>query len=392
MEIRNVSVPKVYTRESADFRFFIEWFRDALQKVQYDTENLIDLYDPLRCPQWLLWLLAATMGFKYDDRLPTSFNRLVLVYFMSMIHMKGSKDGILLAAETNLAQFNVLDYCKEDDIYTNRLHDTSIPVNSAYVTPHVEAGYIDVIYFSDKKPVDACIEYVRPLGMYLFQHAGVRFDTRTKISVDARLTHTHDMWVSIGPTHVGHYNRDAYASLQRMRDEEQRLPSSRHRREEVWYRNSKAEGDRDPMVNPGWRALFSLQLANNEHILHSLIPDAGDNPDPDNVRHDPDKIFSLGYGPQDVSTKYPDSYLKPPYADKPVYNLRYDRELEESISPDVYTVEADRTTSVIRPRPAVNPPMRHVGDAISLDKHNSRYTHTEGPGGEDITIVNAEDL
>ena len=73
-----------------------------------------------------------------------------------------------------------------------RLEDTSIPVNSVFVTPHTSKGYIEVVYFSDKVPIDACIEYVRPLGMYCFQYAGVRVDSTTKISVDARLAKAGD--------------------------------------------------------------------------------------------------------------------------------------------------------------------------------------------------------
>ena len=104
MYIENVSLPEVYTN-SFDFRTFIKWFTLALSKTEYDIENALDLIDPLNCKSELLWMLADTMGFKYDNRLPVSFNRLVLVYFMSMIRNRGSKDGVTLAAETNLAQF-----------------------------------------------------------------------------------------------------------------------------------------------------------------------------------------------------------------------------------------------------------------------------------------------
>lgn len=219
MKISEVPVPEVYKEESADFRFFLDWFDKTIGKIQYDIENIPDLYDPTRCPDWLLWMLADSMGFKYDDRLPTSFNRLVLVYFMSMIRNKGSKDGVTLAAETNLAQFNILDYGKEKDILYNRLEDTSIPVNSVYVTPHTDQGFIEVVYFSDKVPIDACIEYVRPLGMYCFQHAGVKFDARMKLAIDARLTSSpNNLGMSIGPTHVGHYSREDYARMQKIKD------------------------------------------------------------------------------------------------------------------------------------------------------------------------------
>ena len=363
MRVTDIPVPEIYL-SSQDFRLFLRWFDICLQRINYDFTNFLDLYDPLRCPEDLLWMLADTMGFKFDDRLPTAFNRLVLMYFMSMIRNRGSKDGVTLAAETNLAQFNLLDKGKDNEILYNRLEDTSIPVNSVYVTPHVAEGYIDVVYFSTEKPIDACIEYVRPLGMYLFQHAGVRFDARTKISIDARLTNTNDLGVSIGPTHVGHYRRDDYARMQRMKNEEAQEIDTSDTRHPVYYRNSVAEGHTDPSINPGWRALYSLQLANNEEIVKSLIR----------------PFFSLGYGPQDVGVTYPDDYLKPPYQDKPVWNLRYDREAEESITPDVYTVDADRTESIIKPRPAVNPIMGVLGEALSMNEQNTQYVMKQDDG------------
>jgi len=215
----------VYTEESQDFRFFKDWFTNCLERYRYETENFIDLYDPLRCPANLLWALADTMGYKFDDRLPVSFNRLVLLYFMSMIRNRGSRDGVTLAAMTNLAQFNILQKARgftdsngkihpPQEIAYDRLEDTSIPANSVYVSVNTSRGYIDVVYFCDRVPLDACIEYVRPVGMYAFQHAGVRFSARSGVAIDARLANTRDVGMSFGPTHVGHYRRRDYASLQ----------------------------------------------------------------------------------------------------------------------------------------------------------------------------------
>lgn len=365
MNIRNISLPDVYMTESSDFRFFINWFATALSKIQYDTENLPDIYDPLRCPTDLLWLLADTMGFKYDDRLPAAFNRLVLVYFMSMIRHKGSKDGVMLAAETNLAQFNILNYGKENDILYERLEDTSIPINSVYVSPNVDKGYISVVYFSDKVPTDACIEYVRPLGMYLFPYAGVRFDARTKISVDARLTNTNDLSVSIGPTHVGHYSRDDYARMQKMRSEYDPVEiDEEDTRRPVWYRNKAYEGNPDPEINPGYRALYSLQLCNNEHIVKSLL----------------EPIFGLGYTPTDVST-YEGPDVLAEEADYPkTWNLRYDKLRDEEVGKDVYTIDDDRSAGPTKSKPVVNPIMGAVGDAISMNSSNTQYTEVDEEG------------
>lgn len=361
MRITDIPVPEIY-KESYDFRIFMKWFEEALTKCQYDATNLTDLIDPLRCPSSLLWLLCETMGYKYDDRLPVAFNRLVLLYFMSMIYNRGSETGMMIAAETNLAQLSIKKYAEENPILEERLEDTSIPVNSAYVTPHTDAGYIDVVYFSEQVPIDTCTEYVRPIGMYCFQNAGVRVDSRTKISVDARLTNSNNIGVPLSPTRVGHYRRSDYASIQK--DYNKEGVKELEKRNKTYYRNSDFEKKyASILINPGLRTLYSLQLCNNEHVVRSLIPSAPGS--------DTDPIFSLGKGPQDVTITYPDNYLT--IDDSPEYNLRYDKALEESY-PDVYTADTDRTTDVMNPRPAVNPNCSMtIGDAISIATDNSKY-------------------
>ena len=403
MKISDISVPEIYT-DSADFRLFLKWFETALTKVQYDTENGMDLYDPLKCPAHLLWMLADTMGYKYDDRLPTSFNRFVLLYFMSMIRNRGSKDGVTLAAEANLKQFDIealagTGYTRSDgtvvepkDILYDRLEDTNLPVNTVSVTPHTAEGYIDVVYFSDRVPIDACIEYVRPLGMYCFQNAGVRMDARTKISVDARLTNMNDLGMSLGPTHVGHYSRTDYARMQRL--ELSDLDNGKvkddglsDKRRNVWYRNADYEGGLDDIpvqawsdtINPGFRALYSLQLCNNEHIMESLIP----------RKEDKKPFFGLGWEPQDVGVDYDDDdYVLPDIAADVMpggkyrpWNLRYDKDREESISSEVYTIDSERSANSLNPRPAVNPIMHVLGDAMSVEDDNSRYVVAVNPDG-----------
>lgn len=363
MKLQDISLPEIY-KDSADFRFFIDWFSKSLSQIQYDTENLIDCYDPLRCKEDLLWLLADTMGFKYDDRLCAAYNRLVLLYFMSMIRNKGSRDGVTLAAEVNLAQFNIIEYGKEKDILQNRLEDTSIPVNAVYVTQNVEKGYIDIVYFtSNDLPIDACIEYVRPLGMYCFQHSGVRYDSRTKVSIDARLTNTNDMsHIPNMITRVGHYSRNDYARMQHMSDESSHIVNEEDTRRGVWYRNKTSEVDTNKDIDPGYRAIYSLQLANNEHIVKSLFgPDS-----------DVEKIFGLGKEPITLDYTFADAYVisndGPEYEQ---YNLRYDKDNEEKVSKDVYTIDANRSKDILNPRPAVNPVMSEVGSGIVLDDGHS---------------------
>ena len=115
-----------------------------------------------------------------------------------------------------------------------------------------------------------------------------------------------------------------------------------------------------------------MQLSNNEHIVKALLPTV-------------DKIFDIGYGPQDVETVYPDDYIK--HLEEPMYNLRLNRQLEESLSPQVSTV--DSATDILNPKPAVNPPMACIGDAISLNPENSKYIKKDPETGE-ITVVDVD--
>lgn len=360
MKLTDIPIPEIYL-ESSDFRFFLRWFEAAITRLQFDTENIIDLYDPQRCPEQLLWMLADTMGYKYDDRLSPAFCRLVLLYFMSMIKYKGSKSGVTLAAEVNLAQFNLQEYAKEKDILNNRLEDTSIPVNSVYVTAHTDQGYIDIVYFSTKKPVDACIEYVRPLGMYCFQHAGVSFSSKTKISIDGRLTNIVDAASGEGVTRVGHYSRDDYARMQKMSNEPEQQVDITHKRQPAWNRNSLVD-QRD--VDAGYRALYSLQMSNNEHIVKSLLS----------------PIFDLHYGPQEIAVAPYDDPSK--FDEYPKWNLRYNQSHEEAISDDIYTNDPDAeldpvypvTLNTPRTYPAVNPIMAEIGDAMLMNIDKMTFT------------------
>ena len=347
MHIKDIPVPEIY-KESADFRFFLKWFDYALTKTQYDTSNMMDLYDPLRCPKDLLWLLGDTMGYQYDDRLCAAFNRFAMLFFMSLIKYKGSKTGVTLAAEVNLKQKDINAYGEENNINYDRLEDTSIPVNSVFVDSNVEEGYIDVVYFTDEKPIDSCIEYVRPLGMYCFQHAGVRIDSTTRISVDARLANASDSLGSVGATRVGHYSRNDYARLQHMKDEDSQQNNLNDTRAKAWKRSSTAETE--PTMNAGYRALSSLQLANNDHLVKSLFSKP---------------IFSLGYGPT-VDT------MEDVDVNDPRYNLRYNRTVDiysqapttDSAYLPVDTLDVNRESTPTDPKPKINGIMTAMGQRI----------------------------
>lgn len=358
MNFSDIPLPEVY-KSSADFRFFLRWIEVCLTDAQYKTDNLIDLLDPLRCPANLLWLLGDTVGYKYDERASKAFNRLVILYFAKLIRYRGSETGMTLAAEMNLAEFNLQKYAEEDEILEDRLEDTSIPANAVNITPNPELGYIDIVYYSENIPTDVCTEYVRPLGMYCFSHAGVRVNGRAKLSIDARLTNVNDGNIKPGPAFIAHYRREDYARLQQYLDPQSLELKPRN---EAYYRNSDFEKTPTTLsfIDPGYRSISSLQLSNNEHIVKALMPSL----------EEIDPIFDIGNGPQSVDVVYPDNYLKT--GDDPFYNLRINKALEESLSPRVFTIET--ADDIKSPKPGVNPPMMVLGDAISMNNMNTDYT------------------
>ena len=346
MNLKNISLPDVYTN-SADFRFFIDWISTSLSKIQYDIENLSDILDPLRCPSKLLWMLGDTMGFKFDNRVSTAFNRLVILYFMSLIRNKGSRDGMMLAAELNLAQHVLNAESKENPQLWERLENTSIPANSAYVSSNVEDGYINVVYFSSEMPIDTCTDYVRPLGMYCFQAAGVKMDSNTKISIDARLMDERDIGMSIGPTHIGKYSRDDYAKLQRWDSAENKWEP--RNQANSYYHNSTVANE--PTVNPGLRTLYSLQLANNTNVMKALI----------------DPLFEIGKITEVNGEEIDRTQL---------WNLIYNKGLDdEKTGYSTVGVRDGRSDDVV-----VNPTMFAIGDAIAMNDQNTKYTKHDADG------------
>jgi len=88
-------------------------------------------------------------------------------------------------------------------ITEDRLNDVSLPNNAVSVSVNDiaivrdsmgnlqlkrnEPYYINVVYFSETIPEDACLEYVRPLGMYLFTFAGVKLSAKNEILLHPKL-------------------------------------------------------------------------------------------------------------------------------------------------------------------------------------------------------------
>ena len=126
-------------------------------------------------------------------------------------------------------------------------------------------------------------------------------------------------------------------------------------RARVFKRSSTAETE--PTQSAGYRALSSLQLANNEHVVKSLFSQP---------------IFSIGYNPV-VDTLEDVNINDPEYDLKYKYNLRYNRTIDlQTQNPigdnnhlPVDTLDVNRESTPTNPKPKVNGIMAEMGQQIT---------------------------
>ena len=119
-----------------------------------------------------------------------------------------------------------------------------------------------------------------------------------------------------------------------------------------------------PSQDAGYRALYSLQMSNSEHITKSLLG----------------PIFDLNYEPQDISVE---PYHSMPAADRPMWNLRYDKTEELKHGTDIFT---PRDVDGVKTVPQVNPIMSEIGDAILMNIDTQEFT-SNVKKGQSFTIT-----
>jgi hypothetical protein len=82
-------------------------------------------------------------------------------------------------------------------------------------------------------------------------------------------------------------------------------------------------------------------------------------------------IFNLGYGPT-VDT------LEDVNVNDPKYNLKYNKSVEEYLGKAVYTLDPERTSTPIDPKPKVNGIMTQMGERIVMTEPTKLVTDSSG--------------
>ena len=96
------NVPQTYINNSRDFQLFCRLYDCINNGVKYDIDTIIYLFDPFKCNNKILDLLAARVGFYPKITLNDSMMRYIVSAFPYINKYKGSLTGIASAVATVL--------------------------------------------------------------------------------------------------------------------------------------------------------------------------------------------------------------------------------------------------------------------------------------------------
>lgn len=156
----NNLVPEIY-KESRDFRVFLKLLDIVVNTCKYDIDEWTSLYDPLLCKKEFLPLLADFIGYRYDNNLSVTENRIIMSEFNTMIKNKGSEIGLRLAAALSMNAQLMNDPTSE--AYIRAVSQLQF-LEMFY---DYERGIIRIYYSEDLTKVRDLFKYVRPVGSFL---------------------------------------------------------------------------------------------------------------------------------------------------------------------------------------------------------------------------------
>lgn len=128
--------------------YIVEYLMNLMKK---DISVLPYLNTTRKCPDRLLPLLASNIGYEYNYAETPEVNRMIMTFWWKMYKMRGSEDGIKLAAALAVREEMSSMADAEFDLY-------NIDIN--YIT-----GVIKIYYPRDQERFRTYKDFVRPAGM-----------------------------------------------------------------------------------------------------------------------------------------------------------------------------------------------------------------------------------
>ncbi len=96
-------------RQSRDMQAFCKILDLLINAIKTTSDYWINLIDFDGCPDQLLPYLASYVGYKYDNKESYDTNRLIIKNYPNLIHNRGSRIGISLAAALSVNALGSID-------------------------------------------------------------------------------------------------------------------------------------------------------------------------------------------------------------------------------------------------------------------------------------------
>lgn len=144
-----------YLTTSRDYQVFLNLLDLLINSIKTDIDSTPDNYDPYKCNELLLELLASYVGYDYDHSMSFDANRLVIDNYVTMIRNRGNALGIKMAT--------ALCFNGEEDL--DRVEDLNLFSVDYIHEDNLVAIY--VYYPKYMKQIRNMVERVRPIGVRL---------------------------------------------------------------------------------------------------------------------------------------------------------------------------------------------------------------------------------
>lgn len=184
-------IPDVYGRER-DMRALTLLLDIVLTSFKHDVDNLGCIYDANYCPEAFLPFLAKTFNYEYNDLDTVTSNRKIIDIFTTLEKHRGSDIGLRMATALSLTALDMsqtnLELANVNTDYITAL--TDVEIQYCYDSSDNDDGYENTIiidYPNTYTLVRYLLDYVRPVGMYIYLRSIEKFKSVNAMAILAQV-------------------------------------------------------------------------------------------------------------------------------------------------------------------------------------------------------------
>ena len=164
------NVPYIY-RNSRDYQSILKLLDLLLTAIKEGIDDMLQIFDPMKCPEQLLPLLASLVGYQYDIKETVQANRIIIDNYQQIIHNRGSEIGIKTAAALS---FNAEE--RDEEVENASMFDVEYSRKEGKIV-------IYVYYPNYLQKIRDLLERARPAGVPLVIVPAHEIQTVDKVEI-----------------------------------------------------------------------------------------------------------------------------------------------------------------------------------------------------------------